>query len=111
MSTFELSTLYTTLTHNLIKDKLIDLIERTFNRECSSNLASNERNASVTSEKSKKYHVWSCQNVCDVLTFLLDNILFDLAQTCTDKKLRFLGALIVLPWLPIYSCFVMRGTL
>ena len=22
-----------------------------------------------------KYHEWSCQNVCDVLTFLLDNIL------------------------------------
>ena len=27
-----------------------------------------------TSEKPKKYHAWSCQNVCDVLTFLLDNI-------------------------------------
>ena len=22
----------------------------------------------------KKYHSWSCQNVCDALTFLLDNI-------------------------------------
>ena len=22
----------------------------------------------------KKYHAWSCQSVCDVLTFLLDNI-------------------------------------
>ena len=21
-----------------------------------------------------KYHAWSCQNVCDALTFLLDNI-------------------------------------
>ena len=21
----------------------------------------------------KKYHAWSCQNVCDALTFLLDN--------------------------------------
>ena len=27
-----------------------------------------------TSEKPKKYHAWSCQNVCDALTFLLDNI-------------------------------------
>ena len=25
-------------------------------------------------EKPKKYHAWSCQNVCDALTFLLDNI-------------------------------------
>ena len=29
---------------------------------------------SFTSEKPKKYHAWSCQNVCDALTFLLDNI-------------------------------------
>ena len=27
-----------------------------------------------TSEKPKTYHAWSCQNVCDALTFLLDNI-------------------------------------
>ena len=32
------------------------------------------RNAFFTSEKPKKYHAWSCQNVCDVMTFLLDNI-------------------------------------
>ena len=25
-------------------------------------------------ENPKKYHAWSCQNVCDALTFLLDNI-------------------------------------
>ena len=25
-------------------------------------------------KKSKKYHAWSCQNVCDALTFLLNNI-------------------------------------
>ena len=33
LSTYDFSTLYTTLLHNLIKDKLIDLIDRTFNRE------------------------------------------------------------------------------
>ena len=33
LSTYDFSTLYTTLLHNLIKDKLIDLIERCFNRE------------------------------------------------------------------------------
>ena len=30
LSTYDFSTLYTTLPHNLIKDKLTDLIERTF---------------------------------------------------------------------------------
>ena len=74
LSTYDFSTLYTTLPHNLIKDKLIDLLERTFQREGSPYFACNDRNAFFTSEKPKKYHVWSCQNVCDALTFLLDNI-------------------------------------
>ena len=74
LSTYDFSTLYTTLPHNLIKDKLIDLIEKTFQREGSSYLACSDRNAFFTSEKPKKYHAWSCQNVCDALTFLLDNI-------------------------------------
>ena len=74
LSTYDFSALYTTLPHNLIKDKLIDLIESTFQREGSPYLACSDRNAFFTSEKPKKYHAWSCQNVCDALTFLLDNI-------------------------------------
>ena len=45
LSTYDDSTLKTTLPHNLIKDKLIDLIERTFNREGSPYLACNNRNS------------------------------------------------------------------
>ena len=71
MSTYDFST---TLPHNLIKEKFIDLIEKTFQREGSPYLACNDRNAFFTSEKPKKYHAWSYQNVCDALTFLLDNI-------------------------------------
>ena len=75
LSTYDSSTLYTILPHNLIKDKLIDLIERTFQREGSPYLACNDRNAFFTSEKkTKKYHAWSCKNVCDALTFLLDKV-------------------------------------
>ena len=75
LSTYDFSTLYTNLPHNLIKDQFIDLIERTFQREGSPYLACNDRNAFFTSEKkTKKYHAWSCQNVCDALIFLLDNI-------------------------------------
>ena len=51
LSTYDFSTLYTTLPHNLIKDKLIDRIERTFQRECSPCLACNVRNAFFSSEK------------------------------------------------------------
>ena len=40
-------------THNFFKDKLIDFIERTFQRESSPYLARNDRNAYFTSEKPK----------------------------------------------------------
>ena len=43
LSTYDFSTRYTTLPHNLIKDNLIDFIERTFNREGSPYLAFNDR--------------------------------------------------------------------
>ena len=33
LSTYDFSTLYTTLPHNLIKEKLTELMEQTFNRE------------------------------------------------------------------------------
>ena len=44
LSTYNFSTLYTTLPHNLIKEKLTELIEQTFNREGSHYLACNEKN-------------------------------------------------------------------
>ena len=50
LSTYDFSTLYTTLPHNLIKDKLVDLIERTFQREGSLYIACNDRNAFFTSD-------------------------------------------------------------
>ena len=45
LSTYDFSTLYTTLPHNLIKEKLKKLIEQTFNREGSLYLACNDKNA------------------------------------------------------------------
>ena len=58
----------------------------------------------------EKCHAWSCQNVCDALTFLLDNIFIGFG-TQIVKQVVFLWALIMLPWLQIYSCFVMKWTL
>ena len=73
-STYDFSTLYTTLPHNLIKEKLINLIEWTFKREGSPYIACNKRQAFFTSEDTKRYKLWSCQNVCEALIYLLDNI-------------------------------------
>ena len=46
LSSYDFSTLCTTLPHNLTKDKLVDLIERTFQREGSPYIAYNDRNVS-----------------------------------------------------------------
>ena len=73
LSTYDFSTLYTTLPHNLIKEKLTELIEQTFNREGSLYLACNDKNAFFTSEQPKRYKLWSCQKMCDALHYLFDN--------------------------------------
>ena len=112
LSTYDFSTLYTTLTHNLIKNKLIDLIERTFQREGSPYLACNDRNALFYfGKKTKNYHAWSCQNVCDALTFLLDNIFSQFGTKLCRQVVGIPMGTNCDPWLQIYSCFVMRGTL
>ena len=90
LSTYDFSTLYTTLPHNLIKEKLINLIEWTFKREGSPYIACNERQAFFTSEDTKRYKLWYCQNVCEALIYLL-------ALSYTDKLLVFRWVLIVLP--------------
>ena len=68
------STLYTALPHNLIKDKLIDLIERAFRGGGSPCLACGGGDAFFASEGPKGCHAWSCRGVCDALAFLLGSI-------------------------------------
>ena len=74
LSTYDFSTLYTTLPNHLIKDKLIDLINRTFIRVNTQYLACNEECAFFTSDVYNNHNLWSCQKVCDALVYLLDNI-------------------------------------
>ena len=45
LSTYDFSSLYTILPHNLIKEKITELLEQTFNREGSLYLACNDKNA------------------------------------------------------------------
>ena len=71
-----LNCLHMIFLHHLIKDKLIDFINRTFIREKPQYLACNEECAFFTSDVYNNYNLWSCQNVCDALVYLLDNIFF-----------------------------------
>ena len=74
LSTYDFSTLCTTLPHNLIKDKLLDLVERAFKQfyknEGTLYLACNDKKAFFTSTDHRGYKLWSC----DALSYLLDNI-------------------------------------
>tara|TARA_Y100001956_G_scaffold4622_1_gene4217 strand:- start:330 stop:1772 length:1443 start_codon:yes stop_codon:yes gene_type:complete len=74
ISTYDFSTLYTTLPHHLIKSKLISLINRTFSRENKLFLACNQSKAFFTNDKYDGYHMWTNMDVCQALVFLLDNI-------------------------------------
>ena len=68
LSTYDFSTLYTTLSHNFIKDKLVYFIERTFQREGSFYIACNDNNVFFTSDAVRNYNLWSCQKVVLDLT-------------------------------------------
>ena len=114
LSTYDFSTLYTTLPHNLIKEKLTELIEQTFNREGSLYLACNDKNAFFTSEQPKQYKLWSCQKMCDALHYLLDNIFIRFGSKLYRQTVgigNFQWVLIVLLLWQICFCFVMRETL
>ena len=71
MSTYDFSTLYTTLPHNFFKDKLVDIIEIIFQREGSFYIACNDRHAFFfTSDAVRNYNLWSSQKVSEALTFI-----------------------------------------
>ena len=48
--------------------------ERIFQLEGFLYIACTDRHAFFTSAAVRKYNLWSCQKVCEALTFLLDNI-------------------------------------
>ena len=108
LSTHDFSTLYTTLLHNLIKEKLINLIEWTLKREGSPYIACNERQAFFTSGDTKRYKLWSCQNVCEALIYFWIIFILDLALSYTDKMLVFRWELIVLLLWLICFYFAMK---
>ena len=62
--------------YNLIKEKLLHLIEWTFERDCTLYFAlfCNDRKAFFTMTDPRRYAIWSYKNVCDALSYLLYNI-------------------------------------
>lgn len=75
LSTYDFSTLYTSLPHQQIKDKLKHLIKWTFAREGKMYLTTREGFAFFSHKiYNKNYKSWTCNELCDALTYLIDNI-------------------------------------
>ena len=68
------SALCAALPRGLVREGLVGLVGWTFGGEGSSYIACNERQAFFASGDTKRYKLWSCQNVCEALVYLLDNI-------------------------------------
>ena len=97
--------------HNMIKEKLTELIEQTFNREGSLYLACNDKNALFTSEQPKRYKLWSCQKMCDALHYLLDNIFIRFGYKLYRQIVGIPMGTNCAPLVAVCFCFVMRETL
>ena len=109
LSTYDFSTVYTTLPHQLIKDKLIDLINRTFIRENTQYLACNEECAFFTADDSI-ITIYGLVKTCVMLLFIFCIIfLLDLELNFICKLFVFRWELIVLLLLQIcFYIFVKR---
>ena len=83
LSTYDFSTLYTTLPHNLIKEKLLDLIEWTFKRALMT-----ERLFSLPLTKVGIHfgHVRMCATPCPISLIIF---ILDWGPSYTDKLLEF----------------------
>ena len=99
MSTYDFSTLYTTLPHNLIKEKLLDLIERTFyKKEGKLYLACNDKKAffSLLQTNIKDITFGLVRMYVTPYRFSWTISILDLALSYTDKLFVFRWVQIVL---------------
>ena len=93
LSTNDVSTLYTTLPHNLIKEKKTSEFDR---MDLQKSINSGSLNLSCMTEKSffftssdqSRYTLWSCQNIYDTLFYIWIISILDSEPNYTDKLLE-----------------------
>ena len=69
VSSFDFSTLYTSLLHDLIKAKVLFLVNWCFNRESKSCLCTSLKAGFFSNKKYDSYRCWSCAEFCEAFTF------------------------------------------
>ena len=87
VSSFDFSTLYTSLPrHDLIKAKVLSLVNWCFNRESKSYLCTSLKAGFFSNKKYDSYRCWSCAELCEAFTFLMENI-YTHRQKLSNSKL------------------------
>ena len=71
VSSFDFSTLYISLPHDLIKAKVLSLVNWCFNRESKSYLCTSLKAGFFSNKKYDSHSCWSCAELCEAFTFLL----------------------------------------
>ena len=74
VSSFDFSTLYTSLPPDLIKAKVLSLVTWCFNRESKSYLCNSDKAGFFSNKKYDSYKCWTCAEICEGFTFLMENI-------------------------------------
>ena len=74
VSSFDFSTLYTSLPHDLIKAKVLSLVKRCFDRESKTYLCTSAKAGFFSNKKYDSYACWTCTELCEAFTFLMENI-------------------------------------
>ena len=74
VSSFDFSTLYTSLPHDLIKAKVLSLVKWCFDRESKTYLCTSAKAGFFSNKKYDSYACWTCTELCEAFTFLMENI-------------------------------------
>ena len=74
VSSFDFSTLYRSLPHDLIKAKVLSLVKWCFNRESKTYLCTSDKAGFFSNKKYDSYACWTFTELCEAFTFLMENI-------------------------------------
>ena len=83
VSSFDFSTLYTSLPHDLIKAKVMSLVKWWFNRESKTYLCSSDKARFSSNKKYDSYTCWTCTEFYGVFTFLVESYMCNLMSWYT----------------------------
>ena len=74
VSSFDFSTLHTSLPHDLIEAKVLSLVYWCFNRESKTYLCTSDKAGFFSNKKYDSNKCWSCAELCEAFIFLMENI-------------------------------------